>query len=351
MQGLAEGTTSIRVLGAGSPMTLSLRPVPGPGSRDPLRGREVWHTVTDTTVLAGPRSPAGAVRLLDQLRCPTLTRMRQRLVAATHDVPNEPSAAAAALGTLLQWPYRARTTLVHDIACAVDSVFTSSLMTDRPEVSRTLGWVLALALAYPGDPLVLAPVLLRSRRLPAGTSFVLPAGWPFLRLTGAAVGVSTGPGTAAGTAGTAGTAGCDAGTETSAAPLCARLGNDHGDVSGLVCALERQPTRTGLPYLLTERPGPVAAGGAPGGRGPRGARGTRGARGSRPGNPQVTETVAPSDDALQGALELARQISSRHPQLASSPQTIDLRHRDRGTGPRTGSMPRPASAVPRRSIG
>jgi hypothetical protein len=281
-----------------------------------MRGREVWHTVTDTTVLAGPRSPAGAVRLLDQLRCPTLTRMRQRLVAAAHDAPNEPSAAAAALGTLLQWPYRARTALVHDVCCAVDAALQGCLLTDRPEVSRTLGWVLALTLAYPGDPLVLAPILLRVRRLPAGSSFVLPAGWPFARLTGAAVGVGTGE----------------------VGLLRATLGGDHGDVAGFASALERQPTRAGQPRVLPARPARAGrSGGAPANCG------------------------QPADDALDRALELARQMCALHPQLTQSADIVDLRQTDRSAGPssgsrrgpRTGSLSRPAlqATASRRRIG
>jgi hypothetical protein len=315
MQDLGEGTIAIRVLGAGSPMTLSLRPVPDPGTRaDPLRGREIWHTVTDTTVLAGPRSPAGAVRLLDQVRCPTLTRMRQRLIAATHDAPGEPSATAAALGTLLQWPCRARTALVHDVACAVDAAFQSSLLTDHPEVSRTLGWVLALTLAHPGDPLVLAPILLRVRRLPAGSSFVLPAGWPFARLTGAAVGVGTGE----------------------HGLLRATLGGDHGDVAPFVCALERQPSRTVQPAALPAR-----------GRTARG----RTAR----GRTSQGRTSQQRDDAVERALDLARQMSALHPQLATSPDVIDLRDRPSprtgGHSPRTGGQPRLLHHGARRGIG
>jgi hypothetical protein len=112
----------------------------------------------------------------------------------------------------------------------VDATFQRSLLADRPEVSRTLGWVLALTLAYPGDPLVLAPVLLRVRRLPAGCSFVLPAGWPFARLTGAAVGVGTGE----------------------QGLLHATLGNDHVDVAGFVSALETQPSRAGHSQVLPD---------------------------------------------------------------------------------------------------
>lgn len=298
MYGLGEGPAAIRVLGAGSPMVLSLRPVPDPGTpTDPLHGREVWHTVTDTTVLAGPRSPAGAVRLIDQLRCPTLTRMRQRLIAATHDAPGEPSATAQALGTLLQWPERTRTTLVGDVACAVDAAFQGSVLTDRPEASRTLGWVLALALAYPGDPLALAPLLLRGRRLPAGSSFVLPPGWPFARLTGAAVGVAAGE----------------------SEPLRARLGRRHDDPDAWMTALER-PARIG--------------------------------QGTLPERRRTSTRSAPVvDAALERAFDLARQVSALHPQLATSQNVVDLRDRVAG-GPRTAGLPRllhPAGG--RRGIG
>lgn len=326
MQRLGEGTVAVRVLGAGSPLTLALRPVPDPGSRnDPLRGREVWHTVTDTTVLAGPRSPAGAVRLLDQLRCPTLTRMRQRLVAAAHDAQNEPSATAAALGTLLQWPYRARNTLVHDVGCAVDAALKGCLLTDRPEVSRTLGWVLALTLAYPGDPLVLAPILLRVHRLPAGSSFVLPAGWPFARLTGAAVGVGAG----------------DDGL------LRATLGGDHGDVTGFASALERQPTRANQPRLLPTRMT----------RPSRPSQPSRTSQPSQPSRPARAGRSAsapangghPSDDALDRALELARQMCALHPQLAQSAGIIDLRQTERSPGPRSGSRHGPRTGALSRS--
>jgi hypothetical protein len=298
MYGLGEGPVAIRVLGAGSPMTLSLRPVAEPGApSDLLRGREVWHTVTDATVLAGPRSPAGAVRLIDQLRCPTLTRMRQRLVAATHEAAGEPSATAQALGHLLQWPHRARTCLVHDVACAVDAAFQGAVLTDRPEVSRTLGWVLALTLAYPGDPLALAPLLLRVRRLPAGSSFVLPPGWPFARLTGSAVGVGAG--------------------ESSL--LRARFGRDHGDADSWTAALERPLARAGQ-GLPTDR------------------------------RRSSTHALPAVDAALERAFDQARQISALHPQLATSADVVDLR--DRSGAPRAAGLPRLLlHATARRGIG
>lgn len=290
MHSMGDGTTSVRILGAGSPLTIRLRPVPEPGSRDPLRGQEVWHTVTDATVLAGPRSPAGAVRLLDQLRCPSLAWMRQRLAAAARETPTDHITTATMVGTLLQWPHRARTTLVHDVACSVEGFFASGPTTDRPEVSRTLGWVLALTLAYPGDPLALTPILLRARRLPADSSFILPAGCPFLRLTGAAVGIGTGPDD----------------------PLEVTLGTSHGDISGLISALERQPARTFLPSLPSARPG---------------------TKGNAP--------CCALDGALQRAFDLARQLCAIHPQLAEPRETIDLRRRR----PERGIQRRPERGV------
>ena len=272
MLSLVQDRTSVRVLGTDSPIALRLRPVPEPGSRDPLRGKEVWRTVTDATVLAGPRSPAGAVRLLDQLRCPAMTRMRQRLLAAAHDAPADHVATAAMLGTLLRWPRKARAALVDDVADAVEAAFTGHRAAARPEVSRALGWVLALALSYPGEPLALAPILLRTRRLPAGSSFILPAGWPFMRLAGAAIGIGTDQ------------------EELLEIPL----GRDHGDVSDLVGALERQPARAGLPHLLPAGPGDVD-------RAPHGA--------------------------LHRAFDLARHLCAAHPQLTGSGEIIDLRRR------------------------
>jgi hypothetical protein len=234
--------------------------------------------------------------------------MRQRLVAAAHEIPGEPSATAAALRMLLQWPYRTRTSLVHDVACAVDAALQRSLPADRPEVSRTLNWVLALALAYPGDPLVLAPLLLRVRRLPAGCSFVLPAGWPFVRLTGAAVGVGTGE----------------------QGLLHVTLGNDHVDVAGFVSALERQPSRAGHSQVLTGTASapsrslaPAARPGAP----------TRSWWNGAALGPTARGRGKPLDGAMSRALEIAREMSALHPQLVHSPGVIDRQRQCPGRPP------------------
>jgi hypothetical protein len=48
----------------------------------------------------------------------------------------------------------------------------------------------ALATAFPGDPMALAPLLLKLRWFEAGQDFLLPARWPSALLSGDAVAVS-----------------------------------------------------------------------------------------------------------------------------------------------------------------
>ena len=51
-------------------------------------------------------------------------------------------------------------------------------------------WIVALAERFPGDPMVLAPLLLRLRWFDGGQEFLLPSRWPAALLSGDAVAVS-----------------------------------------------------------------------------------------------------------------------------------------------------------------
>ena len=177
---------------------LNRRPPSWPGDPDPLGGNELWRTVTPSTMLAGLRETAAAVQLLQALDLDRLNGLRFRMATARpatgrrdrHQVPGRTFGTIGALSTLLSWPGQARVDLTVAAAGAATAALAQRRVSGHPDAALAMRWVVALAVAFPGDPMALAPLLLQVRWFDAGEEFVLPARWPSALLSGGAVAVS-----------------------------------------------------------------------------------------------------------------------------------------------------------------
>jgi hypothetical protein len=206
----ADGELAVRVMGPDGPPSLSLR-LPGPSDRaglvddvatglDPLHGSELWRAVTPTTMLAGLRDTVSATHLLEVLGFGRLNGLRFRMSTAVPATgrrdrlqgQNQTFGTVCALSTLLCWPGHAREDLTVGAARAATATLQHRRVLAHAEAALAMRWVVALAGAFPGDPMVLAPLLLRLRWFEAGQEFLLPARWPSAVLSGDAVGVSGG---------------------------------------------------------------------------------------------------------------------------------------------------------------
>lgn len=198
----------VRVVGPDSAPSLALR-LPGTSDPadlvdgavtglDPLYGNEIWRTLTPTTMLAGLRDTASAAQLLEVLSYGRLSGLRFRMATARpatsrwegERVPDRTYGTVAAVSTLLCWPGHARTDLTVGAARAASAALQLRQVVGHPEAALALRWVVALAEAFPGDPMVLAPLLLKLRWFEPGQEFRVPARWPVAMLSGDVVGVS-----------------------------------------------------------------------------------------------------------------------------------------------------------------
>jgi hypothetical protein len=203
-----SGEFALRVMGADTKPSLGLR-LPGPNdpaelvdgeitTLDPLYGNEIWRAVTATTMLVGLRSTVSSGQLLEMLDCGRLTGLRFRMATARPTIGRRDWPRAqdrtfgtlCGLSTLLCWPGHARAELTARAAEAAKVALQRRRVTGHREAALVMRWVLALAEAFPGDPLVLAPLLLKLRWFEAGQEFMVPARWPLAMLAGEAVGVS-----------------------------------------------------------------------------------------------------------------------------------------------------------------
>ena len=150
-------------------------PQPPGGYRftDPGAKPELVYALRPMQVLAGGRTSAASALLLDQLidRLPgNGTRLLQQVRGSVD------GGVTGVLGMLARWPPQQRAGLAAEAvaACAAAQV----------EPDSELDWVRRLAEQHPGDPLVIAPLLLRLVRLPVGGTMFLPAGVPHAYLSG-----------------------------------------------------------------------------------------------------------------------------------------------------------------------
>ena len=177
----------LKILAIAEPLSLQVHPdaaraaarygTPGSPYVDPYAKPELLHAIETVEALFGFRPAATAAALIGALDVPALDPVLDALAGAP-----EPSALRAALRVLTGWPDTGRAGLVADVAAAA-----LARLARGAGGATELRWVHRLAELYPGDPMVLAPLLLDMVRLAPGESLFVPAGVPHSYLSGAGV--------------------------------------------------------------------------------------------------------------------------------------------------------------------
>lgn len=190
---IADSGLTARIIDRSSLPSLSVRLTsPSDGPADALQGHEVWHAVTDTVVLLGPRSTRMAERLLDHLPHGGLRPLRLRMSAAERNTPPDSKLGTiSAISTLACWPARRRKGLVAGVAGCAQEALERMPVTRTGSTATALRWLGRLAEDFPEDPLALAPVLLQLRKYEAGSKYLVPQGWLHAHLSGTAVGLAS----------------------------------------------------------------------------------------------------------------------------------------------------------------
>ncbi len=152
----------------------------GPGRRfaDPYPKPELLVAVTHVEALAGWRTAPEAARLVDLLDGARAERLHAAVT--TEGLP-------AALALLAGWPAHDRAALVADVVRGVRVALAGSAVERDADALAALMWVHRLVGQHPGDPLVLAPLLLDVVRLAPGEGLFVPAGVPHAYLSGLGV--------------------------------------------------------------------------------------------------------------------------------------------------------------------
>jgi mannose-6-phosphate isomerase len=149
---------------------------------DPYAKPEMLLPVTEFAALAGLRPRERVIQMLARLDVPAL---RPVLPALT----SQPGQAgpAGVLAILAGWPPAQRGALADSICERARGLLGATAASLDPDEQSSLDWVLTLAGQHPGDPLVVAPLLLRLHRLQPGQAMYLPAGVPHAYLAGVGV--------------------------------------------------------------------------------------------------------------------------------------------------------------------
>ncbi|MCU0264621.1 MAG: mannose-6-phosphate isomerase, class I [Actinomycetia bacterium] len=134
--------------------------------KDPSHKPELLVALTPVDALCGFRAPAESLRLVRLLGVPRLTAL-----AAPLADPDPAAGLRAAFGALLGLADDERTALVADVAVA-----SHAHEADAGPDADALDWVARLAVAYPADPGVVAPLLLHLLRLEPGQGIFLRSG-------------------------------------------------------------------------------------------------------------------------------------------------------------------------------
>jgi mannose-6-phosphate isomerase len=144
---------------------------------DPHPKPELVVALTPFDALIGLRDPRHAVELMDLLDVAPLLPMRRALgaAAATSHGPAR-DGTLDALVRLAAWPYRQRAVLAAGVCDAARAALVNPLTAHHPDARSALEWVIRLADQHPGDPMVLAPLLLDFVHLEPGQSAFLPPG-------------------------------------------------------------------------------------------------------------------------------------------------------------------------------
>jgi mannose-6-phosphate isomerase class I len=157
-----------------------------------MQGHEIWHAVTNTVVLLGPRSTRMAERLLDHLPYGGLKPLRLRMAAAELNTSADSKIGTiSAITTLACWPIKRRKDLVTGVARTATQALGRLPVTKTGSTATAMRWLVKLTEEYPDDPLALVPVLLQLRKYEAGSKYLVPPGWLHAHLSGAAVGLAS----------------------------------------------------------------------------------------------------------------------------------------------------------------
>jgi mannose-6-phosphate isomerase len=155
---------------------------------DPHAKPELLVALTAFDGLIGLRDPRHAAQLLELLDVAPLVPMRRSLSAAAamaHGPARD--GTLEALVRLAGWPFRQRAVLAAGVSDAARAALVNPVTSRHPDTRSALEWVIRLADQHPGDPMVLAPLLLEFVHLePGGTVFV-PPGVPHTFLHGVAL--------------------------------------------------------------------------------------------------------------------------------------------------------------------
>lgn len=153
------------------------RAAPERSYKDPNHKPELLVALTPMTALCGFRAPAESLRLVHLLGVP-------RLSALMADLADDDPAVGLrrAFSALLGMPPAERVALVEDVAVA-----SHAHEADAGPDADALDWVALLSVAYPADPGVVAPLLLRLLELAPGDAVFLRDGELHAYLRGAGV--------------------------------------------------------------------------------------------------------------------------------------------------------------------
>ena len=149
---------------------------------DPYAKPEMLLPVTEFAALAGLRRQDQVIQMLTSLNIPAL---RPALAALESGAGQ--AGPAGVLAMLATWPRAQRGALARSICARAHGLLGATAASLDPDQRSSLEWVITLAGQYPGDPLVVAPLLLRLHRLPPGQPIYLPSGVPHAYLSGVGV--------------------------------------------------------------------------------------------------------------------------------------------------------------------
>jgi mannose-6-phosphate isomerase len=165
-------------------------PLRGPGRAfvDPHAKPELLVALTSFDALIGLRDPRNAAHLLEFLDVAPLLPMR-RALSASAAMAHGPARDGTldALVRLAGWPFRQRAVLAAGVSDAARAALVNPVTSRHPDTRSALEWVIRLADQHPGDPMVLAPLLLEFVHLEPGETAFVPPGVAHTFLHGVAL--------------------------------------------------------------------------------------------------------------------------------------------------------------------
>lgn len=146
---------------------------------DPYAKPEMLLPVTEFATLAGLRDRERVIQMLASLDIPALAHVLEALRSRDGQ-----SGSAGTLAALATWPRDRRAALASAVAGRARELLDGPGAQLDADEQSSLGWVIMLARQHPGDPLVMAPLILRLHLLQPGRPMYLPPGVPHAHLTG-----------------------------------------------------------------------------------------------------------------------------------------------------------------------